>query len=270
MNAESAELAIDPTFYDLGFRKLAPLVLTTAEAEGASHADFRGERIHTQCLAVHDDAIEGTEDHVELGFAVRVIVDGAWGFAASTRCDRESAHRVAQRAVEMARLTRALILDPVKLAPTDVHRDAFWASEWRINPFELSLREKTDLLQSWSSELLRSTSIEHASAAVHLVQENKYYADLSGTSTTQQRLRIEPLIEVFGTRSGRFESMRTLAAPTAREDGNISSVKVSISTRNVPNSRSCSTNDSVHPPSLRERTTSSSIPQTCGSPSTNQ
>jgi TldD protein len=50
------------------------------------------------------------------------------------------------------------------------------------------------------------------------VVENKFYTDLSGTSTTQQRVRLEPEVEVHGTdeRSGVFDSMRTIAPPVGR------------------------------------------------------
>ena len=46
--------------------------------------------------------------------------------------------------------------------------------------------------------------------------ENKYYADLAGTSTTQQRVRLHPVLEVYGERDGRIDSMRTVAPPVAR------------------------------------------------------
>jgi TldD protein len=53
---------------------------------------------------------------------------------------------------------------------------------------------------------------------VHQVVENKFYTDLAGTTTTQQRVRLEPEIEVHGTdeRSGTFDSMRTIAPPVGR------------------------------------------------------
>jgi TldD protein len=50
------------------------------------------------------------------------------------------------------------------------------------------------------------------------VVENKFYADLAGTTTTQQRVRLQPEVEVFGSheRSGVFDSMRTIAPPVGR------------------------------------------------------
>ena len=48
--------------------------------------------------------------------------------------------------------------------------------------------------------------------------ENKYYADLAGTTTTQQRVRLQPEVEVYGSdaTTGVFDSMRTIAPPAGR------------------------------------------------------
>jgi TldD protein len=50
------------------------------------------------------------------------------------------------------------------------------------------------------------------------VVENKFYADLAGTVTTQQRVRLAPELTIHGIdRSGsRFDSMTTLAPPVGR------------------------------------------------------
>ena len=50
------------------------------------------------------------------------------------------------------------------------------------------------------------------------MQENKYYADLGGSSITQQRVRLAPKLEVHGSdpSSGAFDSMRSIAPPVGR------------------------------------------------------
>ena len=51
-----------------------------------------------------------------------------------------------------------------------------------------------------------------------MVMENKFYADLGGTTTTQQRVRVNVQLEAVGVdkESGRFDTMRTLAPPVGR------------------------------------------------------
>src|SRR5205085_8244115 len=74
----------------------------------------------------------------------------------------------------------------------------------------------TALMAGWSAELLREAAVEHSTASLQQVQENKYYADLNGTSTTQQRIRMQPSIEVHGSADDRFDSMASLVPPVGR------------------------------------------------------
>jgi TldD protein len=211
----SADL-IDPDFLSLNYGELAQVALDRARALGATHADFRFERVRTQYIAVRDHGLDGAEDQTDLGFAVRVIVDGTWGFAASTDCTAASAVATADRAVDLARIARRVTSVPVTLAPEPVHADAVWASTYRINPFGVALSDKVDHLRSWTEDLLRSQTVSHATASVFQIQENKYYADLAGTTTTQQRIRLEPVLEAHGHADDTFDSMRSIAPPTAR------------------------------------------------------
>ena len=72
---------IDPAFLALPFRALSEAALGRARELGASHADFRFERVRTQHIGVRDGRLQGASDSEDLGFAVRVIHQGAWGFA---------------------------------------------------------------------------------------------------------------------------------------------------------------------------------------------
>ena len=71
---------IDPTFLALPYERLAQAALARARDFGVSHADFRFERNRYQFFSVRDGVLEGAQDSEDLGFAVRVILDGAWGF----------------------------------------------------------------------------------------------------------------------------------------------------------------------------------------------
>jgi TldD protein len=80
------------------------------------------------------------------------------------------------------------------------------------------LTDKVDLLSDWTQKLLAADVVQHASGTLQQVVENKFYADLSGTMTTQQRVRLQPTVEAFGSdeKTGVFDSMRTIAPPVGR------------------------------------------------------
>ncbi|MCX6395152.1 MAG: TldD/PmbA family protein [Propionibacteriales bacterium] len=215
MSAEPA-VQIDPTFTSLPYRRLGDAALSRARDLGVSHADFRFERVRYQHFSVRDGRLQGAEDVYDLGFAVRVIHQGAWGFAAGVVLSTTEAVNVAEQAVNVALVAARMTRTPVVLADEPVYPDAVWRSAYEVNPFEVPLAEKVDLFRGWTSQLLGHAVVEHATGSLQQVQENKYYADLAGTVTTQQRVRLMPSIEVHGSRGDRFDSMASLAPPVAR------------------------------------------------------
>src|SRR4051794_36492063 len=207
---------IDPSFTALPYRRLAAAALSRARDFGVTHADFRFERVRYQHLSVRDGHLQGAEDSEDLGFAVRVIHRGAWGFAAGVALTTDEAVKVAEQAVNVALVAAAMTRSPVELAPEPVYDDVVWRSAYDVNPFDVPLAEKTALLESWTRRLATAAGVEHASASLQQVQENKFYADLAGTTTTQQRVRLQPFVEAHGSRGDRFDSMATIAPPVAR------------------------------------------------------
>ncbi|MCW2787614.1 MAG: TldD/PmbA family protein [Marmoricola sp.] len=207
---------IDPTFTALPYRRLAAAALSRARDFGVTHADFRFERVRYQHFSVRDGLLQGAEDVEDLGFAVRVVHQGAWGFAAGVVLATDEAVSVAERAVNVAMVASGMTRSPIELAPEPVYDDVVWSSAYELNPFEVPLAEKTALLAGWTTTLLGADSVEHASASLQQVQENKFYTDLAGTTTTQQRIRLHPTLEVHGSRGAHFDSMASLAAPVGR------------------------------------------------------
>jgi TldD protein len=106
----------------------------------------------------------------------------------------------------------------VRLAPEPVHDDVTWVSAYDVNPLDVPVAEKSALLVDWTRRLTAHDAVDHAAASLQQVQENKFYADLAGTRTTQQRIRMQPWFEAMGTHraSGVFDSMASTAPPVGR------------------------------------------------------
>ncbi len=208
---------VEPAFLALPLRAAADAALQAALDAGATHADLRVERLRGQSISVRDGRLESLGDDVTVGLAVRVVHDGTWGFASGPDVTVEQAVRLARQAVQVARTSRPLNAEPVELADEPVHADATWVSAYDIDPFTVDPAEKVELLAGWSRRLLAADEVDHVDAHVQQVLENKFYADSAGTTTTQQRVRLQP--EVTATRvdpGGGFETMRTTAPPVGR------------------------------------------------------
>ena len=209
---------LDPSFTDLPLPRLADAALSRARDFSVEHADFRLERIRSQSLLLRDGHLQGSAEGDDLGFAVRVVHAGTWGFSASVVLTAEEAVRVTEQAIRVAQVAAQINTERVELAEEPVHADATWVSAYDVDPFRIATGDKVALLGDWSARLLAADGVEHVTAGLGQVQENKFYADVAGTVTTQQRVRVGPQLEAHGTdaASGHFDSMRTLAPPVGR------------------------------------------------------
>jgi len=209
---------IDPAFLALPMRRLAEAALARARELGVAHADFRFERVRTQDLALRDGRLETTRDGEDVGLAVRVVHDGTWGFAAGVDLTPEAAVRAAEEAVEVATVSRSINSERIDLAEEPVYPDVTWVSAYDVDPFTVSDADKIGLLTEWSERLLSADGVDHVDARLEQVLENKFYADLAGTVTTQQRVRVNPQLTAVAVdrAHGSFETMRTCAPPVGR------------------------------------------------------
>ncbi|WP_436838209.1 TldD/PmbA family protein [Nocardia amamiensis] len=209
---------VDAEFLGLPLTALADAALTAATAAGAEHADLRVHRLVTQSIRLRDGRVEAVTDSTELGFAVRVIVDGTWGFASHAALTPDVAAEVARTAVTVATTLRALNRERVELAAEPRYAGVRWVSDYGIDPFTVPTGEKVALLQDYSERLSHADGVDHVTAGLLQVKEQTFYADTAGSSIIQQRVRLHPSLEAITVDSaaGVFETMRTLAAPAGR------------------------------------------------------
>ncbi|MFI9556677.1 TldD/PmbA family protein [Nonomuraea endophytica] len=205
---------IDPDFLALPLGQLADAALQRARDLGAEHADFRLERIRGESLSLYDTRLEGAVDADDLGFAVRVVKGGTWGFASGIDLTPEAAARVAEQAVRVAEVSAPINREPIELAPEPVYSGLTWVSPYEVDPFEVPQADKVALLAEWSAGLLKGA--DHVSARLLQVKEQKFYADSSGTSTTQQRVRLHPGLNAMKASEQGFDDMSTIAPPVGR------------------------------------------------------
>jgi len=191
--------------------------LEAAERLGADHAEVRIEHIRSQIVALRDANLETAADDTMVGMGVRVVHDGSIGFAATVAVDADAAAALADQAVAAARTTALAGGRRVELAPEPTHPGVEWVAPHRTDPITVPLADKVALLEAWSRRLLDAPGVDHVTAHVLAVSEEKHYADLAGTSATQHRVRVHPALSAVAlTADGGFEEMRTVAPPVGR------------------------------------------------------
>src|SRR6266540_2027381 len=94
---------------------LAERALDVARSAGASYADARYLTEDSESIDVENGRVQGVGRGTDSGIGVRVVVDGAWGFAGTALLGPAEVERVARLAVDIARSSRPLLKAPVRL-----------------------------------------------------------------------------------------------------------------------------------------------------------
>ncbi len=207
---------LDASFLALPLDALRDAALSRAVELGCSHADVRVERLRSAYRGFRDRSLETAADSQTLGLSVRVVHEGVWGFASDIALTADGAAALSERAVATAKVSKPLTPRLVELAEEPVHADARWVSSYTTNPFDVDEAEQQARMLALVETLLTADGVTHANANLAYVQENKYFANLAGTTTTQQRVRLQAQITAVHVGPSGFATMRTLAPPVGR------------------------------------------------------
>ena len=126
-------------------REIAMTGLTAAKEAGARYADVRVSSGRTRETFAFDRQLGGMRHTTELQFGVRVLVDGAWGFASSSHVNLDEAGRVARLAVEQARENPYGVGRGLRMAAAPVVADGRWETPIDKDPWEHSVQEQISL-----------------------------------------------------------------------------------------------------------------------------
>jgi TldD protein len=176
--------------------------LDAARSAGASYADVRISRNRNQSLFTRERRVQGVTDNETFGFGVRVLVDGAWGFAASRDLSREEVVIVARQAVAQARANRSALIRPVELAPVRPTPSGTWRGPWiETDPFEVAIEDKVAMLLEANEAALKVVDPNNqrrgfVNSSMFFLREEKTLATSDGTMVVQTIFRSQPNMTV--------------------------------------------------------------------------
>lgn len=165
-------------------RDLTGLALDTARIRGATYADVRIVEHCEQTVSVKDGVVEALSQTEDLGFGVRVIAEGAWGFASSAILDRQEVQRVAVLAVEIARASALARLAPVVIG-TPVTSTGTYHTPVKIDPFNVPVEDKIALLLEADRAMCRVKGVKVARGTLVCLRQRKTFANTEGAFTEQ-------------------------------------------------------------------------------------
>ncbi len=169
-------------------RDLADLALDTATRMGAGYVDIRIIRTKYESVSARNEKVSDIGRSEDEGFGVRVITDGAWGYASSSLLTRSEIEKISAAAVDIARASASLKKADVQLAAEKPHVDV-WRSPFEKDPFQVTLETKIDLLLKINAEMMKVKDIKVADSQMHFMRELQFFASSEGSFIEQEILR---------------------------------------------------------------------------------
>jgi TldD protein len=169
------------------FEAAAARALDTACARGADYADARFEIERAERIEVRNGVVATLSDATSTGMGVRALVNGSWGFAASSDLSDAGVDAAASRAVDIARAGAAIARRRIGTPPQRAYVDEFVALVHR-DPQDVPLSDRVALLLEAERALHGPSAIAVGRAWLDVWRTDKYFFSTIG-SQIAQRLR---------------------------------------------------------------------------------
>ena len=168
-------------------KHVANWALNAAVLRGAGYADVRVIAQRSRALTTKNGKVGSASDAESVGMNVRVIVNGAWGFAASAELGRGAVEATAVRAVEIAKASARVKKENVRLA-AEKPAVGEWSTPYEIDPFTTSVEQNIELLLRIDAELRSVEGITLAEANLNFSREEQWFASSEGAEIHQTKL----------------------------------------------------------------------------------
>ncbi len=185
-------------------RDLAMRALDTARSRGAAYADVRVLRQASESVTVRMQNVEALTYDESLGFGVRVLVDGYWGFASSHKMTMDEADRVAAEAVRIARASATVPGQKADIGPPMAIKDTY-ATPIQKDPFAVSFDDKIALLLRATETMMGVSNIVMAEANSYCQRDEKLFVSTEGSDIEQTLIETGCGIEATAVDEGEVQ-----------------------------------------------------------------
>jgi TldD protein len=190
-------------------------LINTATAQGAQYAEARAQRLTKTSLTLKEERVEAAKQGIESGVAIRVLVNGAWGFASVGSHDVKILEHAVIDACRIAKLVSTRIKTPIKLAPAKVIEDSVVSKPVK-NPSDIAMEDKIRTALTINknslaySGLIRSCGVDYMD-----LWGTSFFVNSEGTSIEQDKLYVWARITASAERGGVFTFSREEIGSTA-------------------------------------------------------
>src|ERR1700674_1757067 len=161
--------------------------LDTARLRGASYGDVRVMHLRQRDLTTKSGRVGTLSQSESIGLGIRVLAEGAWGFASTDRLTREGVAACAAQVVSLAKASALAKRGEVVLAPERVYVDS-WQSPFRKDPFEIPLETQLALLLAADAEMRRVKGVTLTETGMQFRKIDSWFASSIGSRIHQGKV----------------------------------------------------------------------------------
>jgi TldD protein len=167
-------------------KKLARLALDDARKFGVTYADVRIEAIEDQNLSLANGTVEPIDSALSIGIGIRVIKNGAWGFAATDDLREAVIREKTRLAAKIAEASAKINKTTIDLAPVKPV-SAEYTSSYEIDPFLVPMDEKIAFLQDIDKAIIDVSfdGMNSRNVFASFRRRDKYFASSEGADISQ-------------------------------------------------------------------------------------
>ncbi len=166
----------------------ANLALETALARHASYADVRVMDTRQRDLTTKNGQVGTVSESESRGIGIRVIADGAWGFASTDRLTKEGVQACAAEAVAIAKASALAKRADVALVPEQTYVDS-WQNPFLKDPFEIPIERQLNLLLSADDEMRRVKGVTLTETGMQFRKISQWFASSIGSRIHQRKMQ---------------------------------------------------------------------------------
>ncbi len=154
-------------------------------SKGVDYADCRYVQRERENIRVTDGMVDTLARDLDVGVGIRVLADGAWGFAATAVLSSAELKKTANKALQIAKASATTKRTPVRLADQKPFVDHY-KSKCKKDPFAISVDDKLALLMQVDAALRKSPKIKKAESTMMFYKTNKLFVSTDGAEIGQE------------------------------------------------------------------------------------
>jgi TldD protein len=194
---------------------LIKIVNTAVQEFGATYVEIRAQKLLKTMLTLKEDRIEAAKQGIENGAALRVLVNGAWGFASVGTFDAANLISAIADACKMAKAASSRLKTPIRLIETKTVEDKVTVKP-RKDPSQVSIEDKVDTTLAISNTILGyDTHVKSCTIDYLDLTGTSYFINNEGTYIEQDKLYVWSRITATAKETDIFTFSREEIGSTA-------------------------------------------------------